>query len=100
MATKTERFDADGNRVSVQWYDDSGQPITEAAATTALTNADTIRQRAAAALQANAAFIAQAKPGTAAAQASAAYDFCVLSAKEHTALIRLFLGQLDSTSGT
>lgn len=63
-------------------------------------NTQTIRQRAEAALTANASFIGAAKPGTAAAQASAAYDQTVRVTRECSALIRLTLGLLDDISGT
>lgn len=60
----------------------------------------TLRSRAAAALTANATFLAAAKPGTAAAQASAAYDQTVRLTKECNALIRLLLGLLADVSDT
>lgn len=56
--------------------------------------------RAVAALEANEAFLAAAKPGTGAAQASAAYDQAVRLTRECSALIRLLLRLLDTTSGT
>jgi hypothetical protein len=63
-------------------------------------NEATLRSRVAAALAANATFMAAAKPGTAAAQASAAYDQTVRLTRECTALIRLLLGLLADVSDT
>lgn len=63
-------------------------------------NVDTLRARSAAALTANATFLAAAKPGTAAAQASAAYDQTVRLTKECNAVIRLLLGLLGDVSDT
>lgn len=54
-------------------------------------NASTLRAKAAQALIANAAFIGQAKPGTAALQASAAYDQAVKLTRQVDALIRLLV---------
>lgn len=63
-------------------------------------NLATIQQRLQQALAANATFLASAKPGTAAAQASVAYDQTVRLTKECNALIRLALGQLDTITDT
>lgn len=60
-------------------------------------NDETIRQQAAAALAANRAFVTQAKPSTASAQASQAYDQTVKLSRQNNGLIRLLLGQLDGT---
>jgi hypothetical protein len=59
-----------------------------------------LQDKAQAALTVNTAFVSAAKPGTAAAQASAAYDQTVRVTRECTALIRLALNLLDDTSGT
>lgn len=63
-------------------------------------NASTLRQRAQAALAANATFVGATKPNTASAQASAAYDQTVRLTRECSALIKLVLGLLDDTTGT
>lgn len=63
-------------------------------------NQATLQSRAQAALTANLNFVNQAKPGTASAQASQAYDAAVTLSKECTALIRLLLDLFDSTAGT
>jgi hypothetical protein len=60
-------------------------------------NDETIRDRAVAALATNKAFIDSAKPGTAAAQASAAYDQTKALTRQVNGLIRLVLGRLDGT---
>lgn len=62
--------------------------------------AETIRARAVAALAANAAFIAAAKPGTAAGQASAAYDAAVRNAKAVNGMIRLLLDLTTTVADT
>lgn len=71
-----------------------------ATAAAGASNRATLQQRALAALAVNAAFINAAKPGTAAAQASAAYDQAVRVTKECSALIRLALDIVDDISGT
>lgn len=76
-----------------------GAPVTFAV-DVAAKNATTIRTRAQQALTANAAFLAAAKPGTAAAQASQAYDQAVRLTRETNALLRLVLGLLDDVSDT
>lgn len=58
-------------------------------------NEETIRERALAALAANRTFIQSAKPSTAAAQASAAYDQAKAQARQLNGVIRLLLGVLD-----
>lgn len=60
--------------------------------------ATTIRQQAQQALAGNRTFVQAAKPGTAAAQASAAYDQAVALSRQQNGLIRLLLGQLDATT--
>lgn len=60
-------------------------------------NAAVLRQQAAAALVANRVFIATAKPGTAAAQASAAYDQAKANTRAINGVIRMLLGQFDGT---
>lgn len=65
------------------------------AAAAAATNAGTLQQRAQNALQANANYLAVAAPTN--AQVAAQVQ---LLTKECSALIRLLLGQLDSTAGT
>lgn len=63
-------------------------------------NLDLLRPRVALALAANATFLAAAKPGTAAAQASAAYDQATRLTKECNAVIRILLGLLADVSDT
>lgn len=58
-------------------------------------NATTIRQRALSALNANATYLAISTPTTAQMR-----DQLALVTKECNGIIRLLLGQLDSTSGT
>lgn len=65
--------------------------------TAAQDNDETIRQQAVDALTANRAFVATAKPSTAAAQASAAYDQTKALTRQVNGLIRLVLGRLDGT---
>lgn len=60
-------------------------------------NERTIRSRMAAALQANATFIAANKPATAAAQASAAYDQAKALTRQVNGLLRLIGGHLEGT---
>jgi hypothetical protein len=60
-------------------------------------NSATLRDRAAQALAANRTYLNAAKPGTAALQASAAYDQSKALTRQMNALIRLTLGQLDAT---
>lgn len=60
-------------------------------------NDETIRSQALAALTTNRAFITTAKPSTAAAQASAAYDAAKAQARQNNGVIRLLLGLLDGT---
>lgn len=67
---------------------------SQAAAVTADANATTLRTRAQAALTANATFLGLASPTNAQLVAQVQ-----LLTKESSALIRLVLGQLDSTSG-
>jgi len=61
-------------------------------------NRQTIEDAAANALAANRALIQQAKPGTATAQASAAYDAVVALARQQNGIIRLLLNRLDGTN--
>lgn len=60
-------------------------------------NRATIEDQARAALAANRAFLATAKPGTAAAQASQAYDQTRALTRQMNGVLRLLLGQLDGT---
>lgn len=60
-------------------------------------NSATLRDRAEQALATNRTFIAKAKPGTAAAQASDAYDQAKALSRQNVALIRLLLGKLEGT---
>lgn len=71
--------------------------VDAAPADTSADNAITLRDRAEQALATNAAFIVAAKPATAAAQASAAYDASVRHARQINGVIRLLLGKLDAT---
>lgn len=66
----------------------------------AAVNGELVKQRARLALAANAQFLAAAKPGTAAAQASAAYDQAVKLTKECTGVIRQLYGLLEDISDT
>lgn len=63
-------------------------------------NQATLQAKAQSALTANATFLAQTKPATAAVQASQAYDQAVTLTRECSALIRLALNLLDSVNGT
>lgn len=76
----------------------SSKPVVRDITTDA--NLQTLQQGAIAALAANATRIATAKPGTAALQASAAYDNSIAALRQCSGIIRLLLNQLDSTSGT
>lgn len=60
-------------------------------------NQTTLRQRARQALAINATYAAAAKPGTAAAQASAAFDATQRHAQQINRVIRLLLNELDGT---
>lgn len=60
-------------------------------------NRVTLEQQALAALAANKAWLAQAKPATAAAQASSAYDQAKALTRQMNGVIRLLTGRLDST---
>lgn len=60
-------------------------------------NARTLRDKAAQALTANATFLGTAKPGTAATQASAAYDQAVKLTRQADAIIRLLVVNDTST---
>lgn len=60
-------------------------------------NAQTLRDKAVTALAANATFLGTAKPGTAATQASAAYDQAVKLTRQIDAIIRLLVVNDTST---
>lgn len=81
-------------------YDDGTTVVAPALGTTAATtlaNAQTLLQRAQAALTNNATFINATKPSTAAAQASTAYDQTVRLSRQVNALIRLLAVNDTST---
>lgn len=60
-------------------------------------NDEALRQAARLALVANRAFLAAAKPGTAAAQASSAYDQTKALTRQMNGVLRLLLGDLTGT---
>lgn len=93
------RWDQQGTQVE-------RRPLTPAEAATlaagdaqiaADANGGTLRQQALGAMVANRAFIAAAKPATAAAQASQAYDQSVALSRQMNRITRLVLGLLDGT---
>lgn len=61
-------------------------------------NLETLRTALTLSLAVNATYAASTKPGTAAAQASAAFDATQRHARQISGLIRLLLGQLDATT--
>lgn len=82
--------DPDGNRVRQTVVEEVDDAVLAAE-----TNAVTLQQRAAAALDANAAFLALGSPTNAQVVGQVR-----LLTRECTALVRLLLRQLDTTDGT
>lgn len=84
--------DAFGNTNTQQWAD-ADYPADFAVE-------DDLHSKLRDAVQSNMAFVGAAKPPTAAAQASAAYDQTVKLTKQTNALIRVVFRLFDSTAGT
>lgn len=89
VLTAAEQTALDAFRVS--------QTAVRATRQTSDANSATIRQAALDALAVNKAFYTLAKPATAAAQASAAFDAAQKLAKQQNGIIRLLLNQLDAS---
>lgn len=77
--------------------DEAASLATLDASNAQVATADTLRQQAIAAMVVNRTFIAAAKPSTAAAQASAAYDQAVRNARMLNGLARIVLDLRDGT---
>lgn len=86
----------DGAGTQVEDRDATPEEIAALAAHELEQNGDAIREQARAALAQNRAFVAAAKPVTATAQASQAYDQAKQQARQLNGLIRLLLGALDA----